>query len=197
MLMQGVTFTCKHRVLDHNVRHPRCVYYKLDWSLYTGLTQLYAGIDMYNLLHKEQLHVSALFIGHLQVDKWETLVSSYTWFVWVVYSGEVKGGYCIQPTQVECSCLPMFLIYQPEDGQWKGPKHVVVLYVINYTYLYHHIVVSDRYTNSNLGTNISSIITVAFLLQWKSCISSYAPTRMRQITVRFKGHNRSLSTQLA
>ena len=52
--------------------------------------------------------------------------------------------------QVQYSCLPMFLIYQPEDGQWKGPKHVVVLYVINYTYLYHHTVVLDRYTNSNL-----------------------------------------------
>ena len=44
----------------------------------------------------------------------------------------------------------LFLIYQPEDGQWKGPKHVVVLYVINYTYLYHHIVVLDKYRNSNL-----------------------------------------------
>jgi len=31
----------------------------------------------------------------------------------------------------------------------KGPKHVV-LYVINYTYTYHHIVVLDRYTNPNL-----------------------------------------------
>ena len=41
----------------------------LEWSLYTCLTQLYGGIDMYNLLHKEQLYVSALFIGHLQVDK--------------------------------------------------------------------------------------------------------------------------------
>ena len=47
-------------------------------------------------------------------------------------------------------CLPMFLIYQPEDGQWKGSKYVVVLYVINYTYLYHHIVVLDKYTNSSL-----------------------------------------------
>ena len=46
--------------------------------------------------------------------------------------------------------LPMFLIYQPEDGQLKGPKHVVILYVINYTYLYHHIVVLDKYTHSNL-----------------------------------------------
>jgi len=42
---------------------------QLNWSVYTCLTQLYGGIDMYNLLHKEQLHVLALFIGHLQVDK--------------------------------------------------------------------------------------------------------------------------------
>jgi len=27
---------------------------------------------------------------------------------------------------------------------------VVVLYVINYTHLYHHIVVLDKYTHSNL-----------------------------------------------
>jgi len=54
---------------DHKVRHPRWVYNKLDWSVYTCLTQLYGGRDMYNLLHKDQLHVSALFIGHLQVDK--------------------------------------------------------------------------------------------------------------------------------
>jgi len=47
---------------------------------------------MCNLLHKEQLHVSALFIGHLQVDKCETLLSSYTPLVWVVYSGAVRGG---------------------------------------------------------------------------------------------------------
>jgi len=53
---------------NHKVRHPRCVYNKLDCSVYTCLTQLYGGRDMYNLLHKEQLHVSALFIGHLQVD---------------------------------------------------------------------------------------------------------------------------------
>jgi len=29
-------------------------------------------------------------------------------------------------------------------------KYVVVLYVINYAYLYHHIVVLDRYTHFNL-----------------------------------------------
>ena len=56
-------------IANHKVRHPRCVYNKLDWSLYTCLTQLHGGRDMYNLLHIEQLHVSALFIGHLQVDK--------------------------------------------------------------------------------------------------------------------------------
>ena len=59
--------------------------------------------------------------------------------------------HCIQPTQVKCSCLLSFFFnYQPEDGQWKGPKHVVDLYVINYTYLYRHIVVLDKYTHSNL-----------------------------------------------
>ena len=109
---------------------------------------------MYNLLHKEQLHVSALFIGHLQVDKWETLWVPTPPFLHntceISYPLHPWPPHCTQPTQVECSCLPMFLIYQPEDGQWKGPKYVVVLYVINYTYLYHHIVVLDRYTNSNL-----------------------------------------------
>ena len=86
-----VTWTSKRKntavkvhVFSHKV--------KRDWSLYTCLTQLCGGIDMYNLLHKEQLHVSALYIGHLQVDKWETLVSSYTRLVWVVYRGEDRGG---------------------------------------------------------------------------------------------------------
>ena len=36
-----------------------------------------------------------------------------------------------------------FFIYQPEDGQWKGPKHVVDFYVINNIYLFHQIVVLD------------------------------------------------------
>ena len=45
--------------MDHKVRHPRCVYNKLDWSVYICLTQLYGGRDMYNLLLKDQLHVSA------------------------------------------------------------------------------------------------------------------------------------------
>ena len=58
---------------------PLCLYYCVtfiyknillrDWSVYTCLTQLYGGRDMYNLLHKEQIHVSALFIDHLQMDK--------------------------------------------------------------------------------------------------------------------------------
>jgi len=43
--------------------------------------------------------------------------------VWVVYRGEVRGGV---GTRSRMCC------------------------VINYTYLYHHIVVLDRYTNSNL-----------------------------------------------
>jgi len=42
---------------------------ELDWSVYTCLTQPYGGREMYHLLHKEQLHVSTIFIGHLQVDR--------------------------------------------------------------------------------------------------------------------------------
>ena len=34
---------------NHKVRHPRCVYNKLDWSLYTCLTELYSDRDMYIL----------------------------------------------------------------------------------------------------------------------------------------------------
>ena len=57
--------------IDRNFRHHRCVYNKLDWSVCTCLTQLYGGTDMYNLLHKDQLHVSAFFIGRLQVDNYQ------------------------------------------------------------------------------------------------------------------------------
>jgi len=32
----------------------------------------------------------------------------------------------------------------------KRVETVGVLYVINYTYLYHHIIVLDKYTHSNL-----------------------------------------------
>jgi len=43
--------------------------------------------------------------------------------------------------------------YQPEDGQRKGLKHVVNLYVINYTYLYHRTVVLDKYTQTLIYCN--------------------------------------------
>jgi len=55
-------------MLCRKVRHPRCVSNKLDWSLYTCLTQLYGGIDMYNLLHKEQLQVSALSLAIFRLN---------------------------------------------------------------------------------------------------------------------------------
>jgi len=44
----------EHLLYNHKVRHPRCVYNKLDWSVCTCLTQL-GGRDMHNLLHKDQL----------------------------------------------------------------------------------------------------------------------------------------------
>jgi len=34
----------KNLARNHKVRHPRCVYNKLDWNVYTCLTQLYGGV---------------------------------------------------------------------------------------------------------------------------------------------------------
>ena len=67
----------------------------------------------------------------------------YIWLIKYIYIYTVCNLY-------KCSVYSYSFNYQPEDGQWKGPKHVVDLYVINYTYLYHHIVVLDKYTHSNL-----------------------------------------------
>ena len=65
--------------MDRKVCHPRCVYNKLG-CVYTCLTQLYGGIDMYNLLHNDQLHVSALIMAffRLIIENLNHLLSSYT-----------------------------------------------------------------------------------------------------------------------
>ena len=62
-----------------NKIHLRSAQYSLRFQFSTileleciyRLTQL-SGEYIYYLLHRLQLHVSALFIGHHQVDKWET-----------------------------------------------------------------------------------------------------------------------------
>jgi len=68
--------------------------------------------------------------------------------------------HCIKPTHVKCSCLLSFFNYQPEDGQWKVPKHVVDLYVINYAHLYHHIVVLDKYTHFNQVSTVFRLLYI-------------------------------------
>ena len=45
---------------------------------------------MYYLLHRNKLHVSALFMAIFRLIR-RNLISSYTRFACVVYSGEVKG----------------------------------------------------------------------------------------------------------
>ena len=44
--------------------------------------------------------------------------------MWVVYSVEVRG-------ELGARSRMFFFISQLDDGQCKGPKHVVVFYVIN------------------------------------------------------------------
>jgi len=62
---------------------------QLQLSLCTCLTQLYLMVEEYILLlHKVQLHVSALDNDHLQVVH-EILSKQLYETIWVVYSGEV------------------------------------------------------------------------------------------------------------
>jgi len=82
-----------------------------------------------NRLHKEQIHVSALDNGHLQVENEKNLVSSYTRLMWIVYS----------PRKSSIAAY-YFFHSQPEDGHCQLPKHAFFLYEVNfYTYLYHQI----------------------------------------------------------
>ena len=76
----------------HKVRHPCCVYNKLDWSVYTCLTQLYGGRDMYNYTkNKYMFRPFSLAIFRLIIEKLGKQLQ-YTWLVWVVSRGEVRGG---------------------------------------------------------------------------------------------------------
>jgi len=52
------------------------------------------------------------------------------WVVWV-------HGFCY---------FCFFSIIQPEDGQRKVSKHVVVIYVINIIYIHQIVVLDSRYT---------------------------------------------------
>jgi len=85
-------------------------------------------------------------------------------------------------------------------GQWKGPKHVVVLYVIDYTYLYHHIVVLDNYTHSYLvlptlwaichGHYICSDMKVSYSVSSLNCsplVQSATPLTECAFTVCYTG----------
>ena len=86
--------------LSHKVHHPRCVYNQLDWSVYTSLTQLYDGRDMYIIYYIKNNYMFRHF----------SLLSSG-------YAHHLLPHHCIQHTKVEYSCLHFFFIYQNEDGQ--------------------------------------------------------------------------------
>jgi len=73
--------------------------YKLDWSVYTCLTQLYGGRDMYIMYYIKSNYMFrhlTLAIFRLR-NKKRNSVSSYTRLMWAVYSGEVRGEVCMIP----------------------------------------------------------------------------------------------------
>ena len=112
----------------------------LDWSVYTCLTQLYDGRDMYIIYYIKNNYMfrpSSMAIFRLINEK--KLVSSYTRFVWIVY------------TQVEYSCLLSFF----HLSTWRWPMKRAKTCSCSlcnkfYTYLCHHIVVLGKYIHSNL-----------------------------------------------
>ena len=123
---------------------------------------------MYYLLHRNQLHVSALFMAIFRLIM-RNLISSYARFACVVYSGEaceisyqphLLPPLYIQHKQIECNCLLSFSL-STWRWQWIVPKHVVDFYVINNTYLFHQIVVLDiRYIPIQRGVkNRSHFLT--------------------------------------
>jgi len=77
----------KYKGFDLKVCHPLCVYNKLG-CVYTCLTQLYGGRDMYNLLHKNQpedgqckgpKHVNDLYvINYTYLYHYTVVLDKYT-----------------------------------------------------------------------------------------------------------------------
>jgi len=80
------------------VRHPRCVYNKLDWNVYTCLTQLCDGRDMYIIYYINYYMFRHFSLAIFRLINEKNLVSSYTRLVCVVYSGEVRG-------EVDLACV--------------------------------------------------------------------------------------------
>jgi hypothetical protein len=71
-----------------------------NWSVYTCLTQLYDGRDMYMIYYIKNSYVFRPFtLAIIRLRNEKNLVSSYTGFMWVVYSGEVMGEVC---TRLAC-----------------------------------------------------------------------------------------------
>jgi len=78
---------------------------KLDSSLYTCLTQLYGVIDMYNLLHKEQLHVSALLQLMLPQYKSEAPQTTYS----STAKPQLREQQAARRNVCVCHCDPSYL----------------------------------------------------------------------------------------
>ena len=67
---------------------------KLDWIVCICETQLYDGRDTYRIYYIKNNYMFRHFtlaIFRLRIEK--KIVSSYTRFIWVVYSGELSPSY--------------------------------------------------------------------------------------------------------
>ena len=87
-------FSTGHAAVELKIdsKLPLFALWQPDWSVYTCLTQLYDGRDMYMIYYIKNSYVFRPFtLAIIRLRNEKNLVSSYTGFMWVVYSGEVRG----------------------------------------------------------------------------------------------------------
>jgi hypothetical protein len=75
------------------VRHPRCVLNKSDYTVYAYTVKHdYIAGGMIFTICKAQLHVSATNVGHLQVVQWkhQSVIQAYVGGIWLHFSTEQK-----------------------------------------------------------------------------------------------------------
>jgi len=72
---------------------PHLVFLEPDWNVCIYLTQLYDGRDTYIIYYIKNNYMFRNFtLAIFRFRNEKNLVSSYTPLMWVVYSGEVRGG---------------------------------------------------------------------------------------------------------
>jgi len=90
----GTGWSCyPHTLAVLSMNKEATLHYELNWSVCICLTQIYDGRHMYIIYYVKNNYMFRHFtLAIFRLRNEKNLVSSYTRLVWVVYSGEVRGG---------------------------------------------------------------------------------------------------------